>query len=452
MRMGLQGRRLGEVLLATILCLGLFIVMGMLAPISTNLTGGHIELFARRVVFDREGIPRIEFREVAYSYKERTRKVTWYDIDGNEIGTYPEHRAPALRLGGIVDFNAVLRSAWRGGRRADLTGWRYLPPPGAEVPIWHLLPYRGLLVGHLYPYGRLIGHLGPEGPVEPDDAEQRFVNPRYIGDVPNLGSIWVDVDRIYAIDLAHMTVRKLWQSKNGPIRALGWVNNMGILLCGNQLEVIDVTLRTRLKAELPEKLRGNVAWQVAWLKDRLVISNVTQMHAIVYHLFEDGRQSEPWVVNVPLSRGMSRTRKVALTVAASIMSPWAGAGLDRFMALQFPEVHRLIENWLNWPYRPTFFALSLTFTVVSTLLTWWHLRRRSSWFDMALGLIVTLVFSWTGHLVCRTLFEVPARVKCPACRRPRPTDRPKCPSCSAGWPPPPQSGYEIILPIPPGKS
>jgi len=446
MRSGGLPRYLGEALLALVLCVGLFIVSGMLAPISTNLTGGAAELLSRRIVFDRDGKPCIEYRETTYSHRRRSRVVTWYDIDGNQIGTYPEHKAPRLRLGGILDFNEVLKGSWRGGRRADLTDWRFLPPPGMEVPIWHRLPYRGLLAGHVYPYGRQIGYLGPKGFIEPDKTGPGFVDPRYIATVPLLGPIWVDRDRIYSIDLEKLKVRELWRSPSGPIRALGYVHRMAVVLCGNTLRVIDPSLEVRLEAELPLDLRRNVAWQVAWMKDRLVISNLAQMHAIVYHLSPTGEVLERWEVDVPLSRGMSRTRKVALTVAASIMSPWVGVALDEFLGYTFPNVHRLIRDWLDWPYRLPFLTVSLIFTFISTALIWRHLRLRCTRFQMGLGLAITVVFSWPGYLVGLSLFELASRIACPSCRRPRATDRQVCPYCGADWPGPSMTGSEILLP------
>lgn len=446
MRPGRLYRSVGEVLLAGVLCVALFVLAGMLAPIATNLMAGGGDLFSRRVVFDKEGVPRLEFRKVSYSHRTRKRDVTWYDLDGNEVGTFRERRAPRLRLGGIVDFNTVLRTGWRGGRRSDVTGWRYLPPPGAEVPIWHRLPYRGLLAGYLYPYGRPIGHIGREGFVEPGQAGTPFVNPRFIGSQPELGNVWIDGDCIYAIDLEEMTVLPLWKSSSGPIRALGYVEKMGIVLSGNTLSVIDASLQTKLEATLPEDLRNHVAWQVGWLKDRLVISNVSHRDVIVYHITCDGEVLDPWRLKVPLSPDLSRTRIVALTVASSIMSPWVGAGLQQFVEAEFPNAFRLVKRWLDWPYRPRFLAISLTVMFVSTLLTWWHLWRRSTPFQMMLGLIVTLTFSWPGHLVCRSLFDVAARVPCPTCRRRRPTDRPACPSCRTRWPSPTETGCEILLP------
>ncbi len=439
-------KRVGEVLLAAVLCVGLFLMVGMLAPITTNVMAGGADLFSWRVVFDKEGMPRLELREMSYSYKQRTRQVTWYDFDFNEIGTYNEGKTRSLRLGGIVDFDAVLRSGWRGGRRADLTGWRFLPPPGAEAPIWHRLPYRGQLVGYLYPYGREIGRLGPQGLIEPGQTGARFVDPRYVVTVPKLGSIWVDGEHVYSIDLERMTVALLWTSPSGPIRALGYVKRMGIALCGDTLRVIDLDLQTQMEGPLPDDLRKNVAWQVGWLKDRLVIANVSHRHVIVYHLSPEGEILLRREVAIPLSRGMSRTRFAALTVASSIMSPWVGAGLQQFLERKFPDTYRLVQRWVDWPYRLRFLAVSLAFTLISTVLVWWHLRRRSTRFQMALGLVVTLMFSWPGYLVCRSLFEVAARVRCPSCGRRRATDRPRCHRCQAGWPSPRETGCEILLP------
>lgn len=445
-------RHLGEVLLALVLCLGAFMLVGMTAPIATNMMAGRgAYLFDRRVVFDNEGRPRIEITEYDYSHKQRRRNVTWYDLEWNKIGTYPMHQAPRLALGGIVDLNTVLRAGWRGDHRADLTGWRYLPPPGLEVPIWHKLPYRGLLVGYIYPQGHLIGYIGRNGFIAPGETGEGFVDPRYIASVPKLGDVWVDGDRVYAIDLDRKTVLPLWKSPSGAIRALGFVNRMGITICGNTIRVIDPSLKNLfhgpiLEGPLPEKLRENVAWQVAWHKDRLVISNLSHRHAIVYHLSPTCEIMDRWELDVPVARALTRTRMVALTVASSIMAPWAGALIQQLMEAKFPEVYRLIDQWLDWPYQPPFLAISLVLTLLSAVLVWWHLRARSTTFQMVLGVCVALLFSWPGYVVGRSLFEVDARVPCPACGRRRATSQPKCPHCKARWPAPIQTGCEILLP------
>jgi len=443
-------RYIGEVLLAAVLCAGLFILVAMLAPMATNLTatGGG---FLRRVVFDREGTPRIEHRELTYSHKSRSRTVTWYDLDGNKIGSYPQRRAPYLHTGALVDFNKVLTAGWRGRRRNDASRWRYLPPPGQEVPIWHRLPYRGLLAGYLYPYGRPLGYIGPKGFIEPGETGPRFVDPRYIASPGKLGDVWVDQDRIYLIDLDKMTCRRIWRSPSGPIRALGYLGNLGVVLYGNTLEIVDWTLQTQLVATLPEDLRHEVAWRIAWLQDkqgerRLVIGNVGGQEVIVHHLSPEGETLATWKAQMPATRGLSRTRRAVLTVASSVMSPWVGAGLQQFLRHGFPETYRLVRRWVDWPYQPPFLAISLGFTIVSMLLTWSHLRLRSTPFQMGLGLMTALLFSWPGYLVCRSLFELAARVPCPTCGRPRSTDRLQCPRCRARWPLPRETGLEIILP------
>ncbi len=438
-------RCFGEILLAFVLCAGLFCVASMLAPISTNLTASGQDLFAWRIVFDRKGVPRLEHRQSLSSHKRRQRIVTWYDLDGNEIGEYPEHKAPRSRLGHMADFTEVLEPSWRGGRRADLTGWRYLPVPGMEAPIWHELPYVGLFVGYLYPYGRLLGYLGPEGQIDPNEPHARFSDPRYIATAPILGNIWVDGKRLYAIDLDRQTVLTLWESPAEPIRALGWVRNMGIILCGNTLRVIDVKLKTHLKAELPPDLRKNVIWQTAWIDDKLVICNLAPAHCVVYHIATDGSILDRWKVDVPSSKGLSRSRKVTLTVAASIMPPWVGMLIDKLLEQRFPNVHRMIGSWLRWPYRADYFAISLGVTLLAAVLTWWHLRLRSTRFDMGLGIGMALLFSMPGYVVARSLFLVSERLACSSCGRLRPTDWDRCPHCGAPWPAPAQTGTEILL-------
>ncbi len=444
---GRLGRSLGEILLALMLCASVFLVMWMAIPISTNLTGGEQEVINRRVVFDKEGMPRIEIREYAVSTRRRRRMVTWYDVEHNKIGTFPDHKAPRLRLGGFFDFNEVMREGWRKGRRADLTGWRYLPAPGEQEPIWHLLPYRGLMTGYVYPFGRHLGYLGREGFIPPGGTGPGFDDPRKIATIGKLGDIWVDGRRIYAVNLDQRTVIKFWESPDAPIRAVGVVGNMGVVLCGNTLRVIDWTRRVRLEAELPEPLRRNVAWRAAWLKDRLVLCNLAFQRATVCHIGTDGELiGEPLKVRVPASGGLRRAKRIVLSVAATVMSPWAGIALDKFLLWAFPNVHRLFEAWFRWPYDPTYFAISLALTLISTVLGWWHLRLRSSVFQMCLGLSLTLLFSWPGFLVCLTLFDVASRVPCPTCSRPRPADRETCPHCKAPWPAPPLTGCEILLP------
>jgi len=422
----------------------------MLAPLATNLMAGGIDFFKRRLVFDREGTPRWEVREITYSHRQQSRQVTWYDLENHLVGTYPDSQAPRLGFGVLLDLDAVLWSGWRGGRRNDLTGWRFLPPPGAEVPIWHKLPSRGLMVGYLYPYGRLIGYLGPEGVVESGQPGPRFVNPRFIASPPHLGQVWVDQGTIYSIDLDRMTVRRLWTSPSGPIRALGYIGHRAVVLCGNTLRVMDfdgVNVRTLLEGPLPEGLREHVAWQISWVKDRLVISNFGEHRVRIYQLGPDGRELNAWDTGVPPTSSLGRVRKVALTISAAITTPWAGVTLQWFLKRRFPEAYRLVEPWVTWPYRPSFLAISLTLTIVSVILTWWHLRLRGTGFQMGLGLVITLLLSWPGHLVCRTLFDLSCRLPCPACGRLRAVNRANCPRCRARWPAPPRTGYEILLPV-----
>ncbi len=450
MRPSLIGRYVGEVLLAMVLSLSTCLLIGMIAPVVTSLFSGGVDIFGRRIVFDREGVPRVEVREVTYSHRGQSRQVTWYDLDGNRIAVYPEHQAPRLGFGVILDLDTVLKSNWRGGRRSDLTGWRFLPPPGLEVAMWHKLPYRGLLVGYLYPYGRLIGHIGPDGLIEPGGViGQRFRNPRFIASPGQLGQIWVDVDKIYSIDLERMTVRKLWTSPFGPIRALGYYGQMGIILCGNKIQVIDFQNflpRMRLEGELPPDLRHHVAWQVAWCKDRLIIANLGERSMTAYYLDAKGRVLDSKKIGDTSIKGMSRLRMIALTVASSITTPWAGISLQYVLKYKFPDAFRLVEQWTNWPYQQPFLTISLVLTAFSVFLTYRHLRLRSTTFQMVLGLLGTLLLSWPGHLVCRTLFDVAARTPCPACGRPRAVDRPTCPHCRARWPDPPQKGCEILIP------
>jgi hypothetical protein len=453
MRIGTLGRGVGEVLLAAVLSVGLCLLVGLLAPLLTSLfAGGHFDFFARRMVFDRDGIPRIEVRELTYSHKQQTRQVTWYDLDGNKVGTYPEHQAPRQGFGAIVDLDLVLTSSWRGGRRGDLTGWRFLPPPGAEVPLWYKLPYRGLLAGYIYPYGRPIGQIGPDGFREPGESGPRFDNPRFIAAPGNLGQIWVDGNTLYSIDLEKMTCRRLWSSRSGRIRALGYFGRMAIVLCDNTLRVIDCDkfdLRTKLEGPMPPELRNNVAWQVAWVNNKLVIATLAQRETIVYHLGSDGRPLRtPWKFGTEPAQGMSRLRKIALTVASSITTPWVGMGLQYVLKYKFPDTFRILEQWLNWPYQPFFLSISLTITAISTFLTWWHLRLRTTPFQMLLGLFGTVLLGWPGHLVCRTLFDVSARVPCPVCGRSRTADRWTCPHCGSRWPAPDRTGCEILLPAP----
>jgi hypothetical protein len=448
-RLGRLARYCGEVLLAAILSIGLCLLVGMLAPIATNLMAGGSDFFSQRVVFDRDGIPRMERREMTYSHTQRMRRVTWCDLDGKPVGTYLDHQAPRLGIGAIFDLDVVLSSGWRGGHRNDLTGWRFLPPPGAEVPLWQKLPGEGLLIGYLYPYGRLIGYLGPQGYAEPGQSTPRFRDPRFVASLPHLGQIWVDRDRIYAIDMDRLTCHCLWTSPSGPIRALGCFGHMAFVLCGDTLRAMEfdgLKIRTRMEGPLPDDLRHNVAWQVAWVNDKVVICNLGAQNIVVYHLAQDGRQLDQWKIGMPSTRGMSRTRKVALTVASAITSPWMGMSLQVLLKYRFPDAYRLVESWVSWPYRPPFLAISLILTIVSTMLTWWHLRSRSTRFQMALGLFGTLLLSWPGHLVCRSLFDLPARVPCPACGRPRAVDHMTCPRCKARWPIPPQTGCEILLP------
>ena len=140
MRPGRLYRSVGEILLAGVLCVALFVLAGMLAPIATNLMAGGGDLFSRRVVFDKKGVPHLEFRKISYSHRRRKRDVTWYDLDGNEVGTFTERRAPRLRLGGIVDFNAVLRSGWRGGPPGGSFCW--MPGGRSPRPFWRAWSYR----------------------------------------------------------------------------------------------------------------------------------------------------------------------------------------------------------------------------------------------------------------------------------------------------------------------
>jgi hypothetical protein len=70
-------------------------------------------------------------------------------------------------------------------------------------------------------------------------------------------------------------------------------------------------------------------------------------------------------------------------------------------------------------------------------------RRASAWaaFVFAFGL--------PGFLAFRLASDWPRLVACPNCGRPRPIDRPDCPHCHAGWPPPPVTGVEIFEPAAP---
>jgi len=432
-----------------VLSLGLCLLVGMLAPVATNLMAGGVDFFGRRLVFDREGNPRIEARAMTYSHKSTSRQVVWYDLDNRQIGTYAEHQAPRLPMGPLIDLNTVLMSTWRGGRRSDLTGWRFLPPPGAEVPIWHHLPYTGLMVGYLYPYGRLIGYMGPEGFMEPDGTKARFLRPRYIGSQPSLSQIWIDGGQIYSIDFDKLTCRRLWKSPDGPIRALGYHWNLGFVLCGNKLRVLEFAgpvLHTRMEAEMPPDLRNHVAWQVGWANDKLVICNFGTSRVIIYHIDKNGRATRQRETGMPTTEGMSRTRKLALTIASAITTPWIGMGIQTLLEYRFPNAYRMIEQWLLWPYQLPFLSISLSLTLASVFLTWLHLRKRSTAFQMVLGLLGTLLLSWPGHLICRTLFELPARVPCPACGRLRAVTRETCSKCHARWPEPAMMGYEIIIP------
>ncbi len=79
----------------------------------------------------------------------------------------------------------------------------------------------------------------------------------------------------------------------------------------------------------------------------------------------------------------------------------------------------------------------------------WLGRRYRFSLAAQLGWAVFLaLFGLPGLLAFLSVQEWPARVPCPACRRPRMADHPQCEHCGADFTPPEKTGTEVFAPLP----